>query len=245
MVHKFYSDEFKRFAVQLTLSGEKCKSQIARDLGISDSMLYAWIAKFTSGEFTASNRDRERPPIADALQERVRTEHARRLDFIYHQAEEAWIATRGERRRTDMEKLNAALRNEFLEKPLEDEVIAKLMDIVATIFAGHHVGDPRFLEKMLSALADERRMWNANLTENKLLLPPEAKPDEQAKLSDDERIILLRQLFDDAQTRDVASAGADGAGGAAAKSGKLLVLVCLSGLAYPRTRPPVLYELAY
>jgi hypothetical protein len=33
---------------------------------------------------------------------------------------------------------------------LEDELIAKLMAIVATIFAGHQVGDPRFLEKMLS-----------------------------------------------------------------------------------------------
>jgi hypothetical protein len=71
---------------------------------------------------------------------------------------------------------------------------------------------------MLSALADERRMWNANLTENKLLPPPEAKPDEPTTLSDDERIMLLRKLFDDAQTRDIASAGADEAGGTAAQS---------------------------
>jgi len=41
-----YSDEFKKEAVRQTFESGKSKSQIARDLGISDSLLYGWINKF-------------------------------------------------------------------------------------------------------------------------------------------------------------------------------------------------------
>jgi transposase len=46
MTRRTYSVEFKQQAVQLALSGEKNKSQTARDLGITENMLYNWIAKF-------------------------------------------------------------------------------------------------------------------------------------------------------------------------------------------------------
>jgi transposase len=41
-----YSVEFKQDAVRLALSGEKSKAQTARDLGIPESKLYVWIAKY-------------------------------------------------------------------------------------------------------------------------------------------------------------------------------------------------------
>lgn len=46
MTRKSYTNEFKQQAVQLALSGEKSKAQSARDLGITENMLYAWIAQY-------------------------------------------------------------------------------------------------------------------------------------------------------------------------------------------------------
>jgi transposase-like protein len=46
MTRKHYSPEFKQQAVQLALAGEKSKAQTARDLGITEHMLYNWIAQF-------------------------------------------------------------------------------------------------------------------------------------------------------------------------------------------------------
>jgi transposase len=46
MTRKSYSVEFKQEAVRLALSGEKSKIQTARDLGVSESKLYVWIAKY-------------------------------------------------------------------------------------------------------------------------------------------------------------------------------------------------------
>jgi len=40
---KTYTQEFKREAVQLVKSSGKPMSQVARELGISDSVLYHWI----------------------------------------------------------------------------------------------------------------------------------------------------------------------------------------------------------
>jgi transposase len=42
-IKKTYTEEFKQQAVNLALESGKPKAQIARDLGISDSMLYGWI----------------------------------------------------------------------------------------------------------------------------------------------------------------------------------------------------------
>jgi transposase len=46
MTRKRYTDEFKRETVQLALSGAKSKAQTARDLGITENMLYTWIAQY-------------------------------------------------------------------------------------------------------------------------------------------------------------------------------------------------------
>lgn len=46
MTRKHYSIEFKQDAVRLALSGAKSKAQTARDLGVPQSKLYAWITQF-------------------------------------------------------------------------------------------------------------------------------------------------------------------------------------------------------
>ena len=46
MIRKQYSVEFKQEAVRLALSGEKSKAQTARDLGVPESKLYIWIARY-------------------------------------------------------------------------------------------------------------------------------------------------------------------------------------------------------
>jgi transposase len=46
MSRKSYAVDFKQQAVQLALSGEKSKAQTARDLGITENMLYNWIAQY-------------------------------------------------------------------------------------------------------------------------------------------------------------------------------------------------------
>ncbi|NBX74950.1 MAG: transposase [Proteobacteria bacterium] len=41
-----HSEEFKQEAVRLALESGQPKSHIARDLNISDGLLYAWISKY-------------------------------------------------------------------------------------------------------------------------------------------------------------------------------------------------------
>ena len=43
---KEYNDEFKREAVRLATSGEKSIAGTARDLGVPDNTLYAWVRLF-------------------------------------------------------------------------------------------------------------------------------------------------------------------------------------------------------
>jgi len=43
---KQYTEVFKKDAVQLAESSGKAKAQIARDLGISESVLYRWISRY-------------------------------------------------------------------------------------------------------------------------------------------------------------------------------------------------------
>ena len=45
-----YSDEFKQEAVRQALESGKPKSRIAKELGISDSLLYGWINKFDAAK---------------------------------------------------------------------------------------------------------------------------------------------------------------------------------------------------
>jgi len=63
-----YSEEFKKEAVRLALSGEKTKSQTARDLGVSESKLYVWISKY--------GPEAEVPDTADLKAENIRLRKA-------------------------------------------------------------------------------------------------------------------------------------------------------------------------
>ena len=47
---KSYSPEFKRNAVNLLLEGKRKNSEIARDLGIHENLLYKWRIEFESKE---------------------------------------------------------------------------------------------------------------------------------------------------------------------------------------------------
>ena len=45
-IRKRYTTEFKQEAVRLALQGNVPKSQVARELGLTDKMLYSWINHF-------------------------------------------------------------------------------------------------------------------------------------------------------------------------------------------------------
>ena len=44
---RMYDEEFKKNAVKLSYASNKSVGQVAKDLGISDGMLYRWRAKYT------------------------------------------------------------------------------------------------------------------------------------------------------------------------------------------------------
>ena len=52
-VRKKYDESFKKNAVKLSYASSKSVAQVARDLGLSDSMLYRWRQRYTpEGEKT-------------------------------------------------------------------------------------------------------------------------------------------------------------------------------------------------
>jgi len=44
-----YDEEFKKNAVKLSYASPKSVKQVAKDLGVSENILYAWRKKYTSG----------------------------------------------------------------------------------------------------------------------------------------------------------------------------------------------------
>lgn len=60
-IRKKYDEEFKKNAVKLSYASSKPVSELARELGISDGMLYRWRQKYTAqGEKTqAANQEEE------------------------------------------------------------------------------------------------------------------------------------------------------------------------------------------
>ncbi|MEA5145724.1 MAG: transposase [Candidatus Limiplasma sp.] len=46
-VRRKYDDDFKKNAVKLSFASSKPVAQVARDLGVSDAMLYRWRQKYT------------------------------------------------------------------------------------------------------------------------------------------------------------------------------------------------------
>ena len=47
-VRRKYDEDFKKNAVKLSFASSKSVARVARDLGISDAMLYRWRQKYTS-----------------------------------------------------------------------------------------------------------------------------------------------------------------------------------------------------
>ena len=50
-----YTEEFKRDAVRLIETSGKAKTQIARDLGVSDSALYRWLKEYGQAPAPSAN----------------------------------------------------------------------------------------------------------------------------------------------------------------------------------------------
>ena len=46
-VRRKYDEDFKKNAVKLSFASSKSLAQVARDLGVSDAMLYRWRQKYT------------------------------------------------------------------------------------------------------------------------------------------------------------------------------------------------------
>ena len=46
-VRRKYDEDFKKNAVKLSFASNKSVAQVARDLGVSDAMLYRWRQKYT------------------------------------------------------------------------------------------------------------------------------------------------------------------------------------------------------
>lgn len=46
-VRRKYDEDFKKNAVKLSFASSKSVTQVARDLGVSDAMLYRWRQKYT------------------------------------------------------------------------------------------------------------------------------------------------------------------------------------------------------
>lgn len=143
-----------------------------------------------------------------ALQERLRDVHTRRLELVHREALLAWSASCRAQNELALGKYKQALR----EMKLDDDQQVKLLASARSIFAGHGEGDPRYLEKMMGALTDVRKIWDANLTGKKVVPEEETRTDEEATLSNDERIALITEFIERAGTVEVGSSPDQGRG---------------------------------
>lgn len=70
---KSYTQEFKQSSSQLAIDSDQPVAQTARELGISDATLYAWVAKYRTDQRSKSNNQ---DATSQELQ-RLRKENAR------------------------------------------------------------------------------------------------------------------------------------------------------------------------
>ena len=70
-VQKFYSEEFKRQAVELTIHSGRSIVQIGRELGVSEASLYFWRKRYG---VAASSPDQRAAATAAASPEELRSE---------------------------------------------------------------------------------------------------------------------------------------------------------------------------
>lgn len=72
-INKTYTREFKEQAVQLAQTSGKPKAQIARELGIADSLLYGWIERYAA----PVQKEKKSPDNEKVESQRLRRELAR------------------------------------------------------------------------------------------------------------------------------------------------------------------------
>jgi transposase len=82
-----YSPEFKREAVNLVESSGKSVPQIAKDLGISDSILYKWQKQLTNqGEQAFPGKGHQTPAEEELRRLRLEVEHLKQERDILKKA---------------------------------------------------------------------------------------------------------------------------------------------------------------
>jgi transposase len=69
-IRKKYDEEFKKNAVKLSHASPKTVGQVAKDLSITENLLYAWRRKYTS------DGDKTRWAVQDAETKALRLENA-------------------------------------------------------------------------------------------------------------------------------------------------------------------------
>ncbi len=72
---KTYTEEFKQDAVQLVETSGKPKTQVARELGISESALYRWIKEYGTGQSQPSTNNGQSVKELAAELKRLRREN--------------------------------------------------------------------------------------------------------------------------------------------------------------------------
>jgi transposase-like protein len=72
---KTYTEAFKQDAVQLVETSGKAKSQVARELGISESALYRWIEKYGAGQAQPTTHNGQSVKELEAELKRLRREN--------------------------------------------------------------------------------------------------------------------------------------------------------------------------
>ena len=76
---KVYPIEFKKEAVRLALESGKPRAVIARELGISSSLLYSWINQFNKEDTVGSEKEQAQAQLLKQQQaeiKQLRTENA-------------------------------------------------------------------------------------------------------------------------------------------------------------------------
>ncbi len=73
---KTYTEEFKQDAVRLVETSGKPKTQVARDLGISESALYRWLKEYGTEQPQATTATGQSVKELEAELKRLRRENA-------------------------------------------------------------------------------------------------------------------------------------------------------------------------